>query len=246
MCSSLFIETIHYFESKFSPTCVLFIDVSKAFDRVRHIDLFHVLFKRNMCALERRLLMTMYSDQRIQVRWSNVLSEMFYMKNRVKQGVVLSPKLFTVVLDGLFDNLLQSGVGCRIDDIFAGAFGYADDIVLLTPSADALKIMISICEAYAYEFSILCNPHESKLMCFNVNVHNLDITLCGEKVIHCDSETYLSARLNSNITDKAITQTVCSFYQKSNHVFANYSMLYSFSRCKLHTSFCIIIIKQNL
>ena len=28
-------------------------------------------------------------------------------------------------------------------------------------------------------------------MCFNVNVHNLDITLCGEKVIHCDSETYL-------------------------------------------------------
>ena len=50
----------------------------------------------------RRLLMTMYGDQRIQVRWSNVLSEMFYMKNGVKQGAVLSPKLFTVVLDGLF------------------------------------------------------------------------------------------------------------------------------------------------
>ena len=40
MCSSLVIETIHYFESKCSPTCVLFIDASKAFDRVRHIDLF--------------------------------------------------------------------------------------------------------------------------------------------------------------------------------------------------------------
>ena len=51
-------------------------------------------------------------------------------------------------------------------------------------------------------------------MCFNVNVHNLDITLCGEKVIHCDSETYLGVSLNSNITDRAITQTVCSFYQK--------------------------------
>ena len=183
--------------------------------------------------------MTMYSDQRIQVRWSNVLSEMFHMKNEVKQGAVLSPKLFTVVLDGLFDNLLQSGVGCRIDNIFAGAFGYADDIVLLAPSADALKIMISICKAYAYEFSILFNPRKSKLMCFNVNVHNLDITLCGEKVIHCDSETYLGVSLNSNITDRAITQTVCSFYQKSNHVIANYSMLDSFSRCKLHTSFCM-------
>ena len=27
--------------------------------------------------------------------------------------------------------------------------------------------------------------------------------------------------------------------QKSNHVIANYSMLDSFSRCKLHTSFCM-------
>ena len=89
-CSSLVIETIHYFESKCSPTCVLFIDASKAFDRVRHIDLFNVLSKRNMCALVRRLLMTMYSDQRIQVRWSNALSEMFHMKNGVKQGAVLS------------------------------------------------------------------------------------------------------------------------------------------------------------
>ena len=246
MCSSLVIETIHYFESKCSPTCVLFIDASKAFDRVRHIDLFNVLSKRNMCALVRRLLMTMYSDQRIQVRWSNVLSEMFHMKNGVKQGAVLSPKLFTVVLDGLFENLLQSGVGCRIDNIFAGAFGYADDIVLLAPSADALKFMISICEAYAYEFSILFNPRKSKLMCFNVNVNNLDITLCGEKVIHCDSETYLGVSLNSNITDRAITQTVCSFYQKSNHVIANYSMLDSFSRCKLHTSFCMSLYGSEL
>ena len=57
-------------------------------------------------------------------------------------------------------------------------FGYADDIVLIAPSAEALKIMISICEAYAYEFSILFNPRKSKLMCFNVNADNLDITLC--------------------------------------------------------------------
>ena len=93
---------------------MFFIDVSKAFHRVRHIDLFNVLSKRNMCALVRRLLMTMYSDQRIQVRWSNVLSELFHMKNGVKQGAVLSPKLFTVVSDVLFDNVLLSGVGCHI------------------------------------------------------------------------------------------------------------------------------------
>ena len=36
ICIFLVIETIHYFESKCSPTCVLFIDAFKAFDRVLH------------------------------------------------------------------------------------------------------------------------------------------------------------------------------------------------------------------
>ena len=137
--------------------------------------------------------------------------------------------------------ILQSVVGCCVDNIFAGAFGYADDIVLLAPSADALKIMYSICEAYAYEFSILLNPRKSKLMCFNVNVDNLDVTLCGEKVIYV-GETYLGVSLNSDITDRVITQTVCSFYQKGNQVIANYSMLDSFSRCKLHAIFYVSLL----
>ena len=76
------------------------------------------------------------------------------MQSVVKQGAVLSQKLFTVVLDSLFNNLLQSWVGCRIHNIFAGTFGYADEIVLLAHTADALKIMISNCKANAHEFSI--------------------------------------------------------------------------------------------
>ena len=65
-------------------------------------------------------------------------------------------------------------------------------------------------------------------------------------VIVIDSETYLGVSLNSNITDRAITQTVCSFYQKSNHVIANYSMFDLFSRCKLHTSFCMSLYGSEL
>ena len=83
-------------------------------------------------------------------------------------------------------------------------------------------------------------------MCVNVYVDNLDITLCGEKVIHCDSETYLGVSFKSDITDRASTQTVCSFYQKSNHVIANYSMLDLFSRCKLHINFCMSLYGSEL
>ena len=55
-----------------------------------------------------------------------------------------------------------------------------------------MKIMNIICEAYAYafEFIILFNPPKFKLISFNVDVDNLDITLVCEKVVYVSSETY--------------------------------------------------------
>ena len=49
MCSPLVIETILYFAQMQSPAYVLFIDSSKAFDRLCHIALFNILSERNMC-----------------------------------------------------------------------------------------------------------------------------------------------------------------------------------------------------
>ena len=72
-----------------------------------------------------------------------------------KQGAVLSPILFTDYIDKLLTRLRESGVGCHIDGVFAGAFGYANDIVLLAPSLDALRHMIGNCEDSAQEFHIL-------------------------------------------------------------------------------------------
>ena len=91
----------------------------------------------------------MYKDQRIRVRWNTCLSDISEMLNGVKQGAVLSPVLFTDYIDKLLTRLRESGVGCHIDGVFASAFGYADDIVLLAPSLDALRYMIGICEDYA-------------------------------------------------------------------------------------------------
>ena len=59
--------------------------------------------------------------------------------------------LFTAYFDKLFERLRASGIGCHIGKMYAGAFGYADDVVLLAPSLDALREMVSICETYATE-----------------------------------------------------------------------------------------------
>jgi hypothetical protein len=66
------------------------------------------------------------------------MSEYCLAVNSVKQGTVMSPVLFCVYIDELLTSVWKAGVGCYIGGIFVGAFAYADDIVILAPSATAL------------------------------------------------------------------------------------------------------------
>ena len=81
----------------------------------------------------------MYVNQKCYVKWANELSEPFTVANGVKQGAVISPLLFSIYIDNLFKELKQLGLECHVGPTFAGAFGYADDVVLIAPSLYALK-----------------------------------------------------------------------------------------------------------
>ena len=130
-----------------SNAFVLMLDARKAFDRVNYCKLFRELLKREMSPLVLRLLLFMYTNQTLRVKWGSVMSESFTVMNGVKQGGVLSPVLFAVYTDGLLLRLQESGIGCHMGGHYAGALAYADDITLISPSMTGLRKMSSICEA---------------------------------------------------------------------------------------------------
>ena len=104
----------------------------------------------------------------MQVRWKYNLSIPFALNNGVKQDEVLSPILFYLYINGLLERLKSSELGCHIGRMFAGAFGYADDIAIAAPSICCMRQMILICEQYAKEHEIRFNPIKSKLLCHNL------------------------------------------------------------------------------
>jgi len=57
----------------------------------------------------------------------------------VKQGGVLSPMLFCVYVGGLLQRLASSKIGCNFGMIYVGVLAYADDIVLLSQTASAVR-----------------------------------------------------------------------------------------------------------
>ena len=78
------LKTIEYYKAKKSDAHILLLDASKAFDRVNFIKLFEKTLKKGMCPLTVRLLLNMYTEQKLQVKWNDILSDKFHVTNGVR------------------------------------------------------------------------------------------------------------------------------------------------------------------
>ena len=76
-------------------------DLQKAFDSVEYPVLLKRLFEAGVNGKTWRLLRNWYEGARCQVRLNGALSQTFEIKKGVKQGSVLSPTLFLLVMDPL-------------------------------------------------------------------------------------------------------------------------------------------------
>ena len=73
------------------------------------------------------------------LKWGKVNSAYFNVSNGVRQGGILSPKLFAIYVDDLSHELTLCKSGCYIDDQCMNHVMYADDICLMAPSAIGLQ-----------------------------------------------------------------------------------------------------------
>ena len=110
--------------------------------------------------------------------------------NGVKQGGVLSPVLFCVYIDdlSLLVRLSNANVGCFIGTNYVGALAYADDLVLLAPTASALRKMLAICDVYPAEYSMSFNAQKSKCLVTLSNACRYLRPLLQDKVFYVDGK----------------------------------------------------------
>ena len=86
---------------------------------------------------------------------------LFTILNGVRQGGILSSKLFSVYMDDLSIMLIRSGVGCYIDNVCVNHVFYADDLCLMAPCAIALQQVLNICHNYNIIVDLHFNAKES-------------------------------------------------------------------------------------
>jgi len=94
-------EIIEFYNSSGCPAFLGELDAPRAFDKVEYCKLFHLLIDRNICPMFLRLLLYMYTHQKLRVKWNGICSELFDVTNGIKQGGVFSPLLFCIYIDVL-------------------------------------------------------------------------------------------------------------------------------------------------
>jgi Reverse transcriptase (RNA-dependent DNA polymerase) len=248
VCTSLVKETISYYRLQCNDVYSVFLDASKAFDRVKYSKLFCCLFARKIPAVFIRLLFSLYKNHMACVLWNGVYSSRFPVHNGVKQGGILSPVLFCVYIDGLLNRLADCHVGCYIGSNFLGALAYADDIVLLAPTPSAIRKLLHICDVYAREYSIIFNGKKSKCIFFpglcnnsqGAGAHFLPSLQVGDNDIeYVDSWSHLGHILSSDSRDNLdIEHRRVQTVKQINDVLCYFGKLDSTIKLQLLYSYC--------
>jgi len=205
-----------------STITICALDISKAFDRVDHCALLGLLMDRNVPKYFIDVMFRWFNCCTAAVRWGSALSVTFPIYAGVRQGGLLSPLLFSVYMDVLINRLRQSGFGCELMQQYFGCLLYADDIILMSHSINAMRMMLKICEQFAVDFDIKFNTMKSMAMRigdrYGINCSSL--TLDGCNLQYVQSLKYLGVYITANKHFRCcVKNTRMKFYRTFNAIY---------------------------
>ena len=118
-----------------------FIDYSKAFDKVRHEELFRMLEALDIDGKDLQLLRNLYWEQTAAIQIEE-MSTWTSIKRGVRQGCVLSPDLFNLYSEVILREI-KDIPGVKIGGVNINSLRYADDTVLLAENEAGLQNILN-------------------------------------------------------------------------------------------------------
>lgn len=179
-----------------------FLDLEKAFDRISRSIIEESLFKRKIDIKLTRAIMSMYKNSRNIVRTDNMQSREFPVNEGVRQGGVLSPTLFNLVMDEVIRETRKRtsslSVGYRnLEPIRISECAFADDLVIFARNENELRSNLRIWNEKLVEKKLKINEEKTKIMVSGKSDRKVNIELNGKAIEQVDNFKYLGVRLDS-------------------------------------------------
>ena len=196
---------------------LLFIDFEKAFDSINRNSMWRVLQKYGIPRKIINIIKETYNKYRCRVIHDGKVTEPFSINSGVRQGCILSPTIFLLVMDDVMKKVteekkrgIQWGLTERLEDL-----DYADDICLLAQKYVDMEEKFKDLEYKAKKVGLKVNPTKTKLMKVNTKDRR-NIRINGENIEDVKEFSYLGSIISQ---DGGAVSDVKSRIHKANAVF---------------------------
>ncbi len=182
-----------------TPVYVCFVDFKRAFDCLNRLLLFSKLYQNGFSSKLLNVMIDMYSKTKSRIKWKNFLSNTFQDIFGVNQGGVTSPYLFKSFLKDLGD-ALDDSCGVVIFDKILKHLLWADDLFLVSTSAEKMQKQINNLGSYCKKWQLIVNTMKTKVMVFGkTSIPHDFFQLNGNTIALTDKYTYVG----NEVTDCA-------------------------------------------
>jgi hypothetical protein len=182
------------------PLYIAFIDYKKAFDSVKHKKLWTVLKEMGVDSQVVKVLKSLYDNQQAAVRIDKETTEWFRIGKGVRQGCLISPLSF----NGYSEKVMResadilSWIGVTVSGRTINNLRYADDIVLVATSKEALQQLMDRVNETSKKYGLEINTKKTKVMVVSRNRERIVITCNGGVLEQVESFRYLGAIVEEN------------------------------------------------
>lgn len=145
------------------PLFLVFVDYEKAFDTINQHEMLIALTE---CRVDHRyiaLIKNVYDKAKACVRLHENTND-FNIERGVRQGDVISPKLFTTLLEYMFKKINFGEMGININGEKLNHLRFADDILLITERVDEAREMLSRLETASKSIGLKINTNKTQYM----------------------------------------------------------------------------------
>ena len=215
-----------------SQIYVNFIDYSKAFDSIDRGSLWKIMAHYGIPTKIINLIKKMYQDSGGQVLYKGRLSSFFQILTGVRQGCLLSPFLFLLIIDWIMrqsDNQrtgIQWTLTKKLEDL-----DFADDLALLSHTQAQMQDKTSKIAENSSKVGLHINVAKTKLMKLNAKSTNA-IKIGDSTIEEVDKFTYLG----SVVTPTGGTEEdVNARINKARTAFSQLNKLWNSSTIRLKT-----------
>ncbi|KAG7300726.1 hypothetical protein JYU34_015052 [Plutella xylostella] len=172
-----------------------FVDLEKAYDRVRRNDLWETLSVYGVDSHLTRALGSLYRESSACVRINGAYTDWFDIHRGVRQGCVASPWLFNLFMDSCLKDMKDDERGLRIGELLLKCLLYADDQVILASSVEQLQQQVTLMHESFKRKGMKVNVSKTKVMVFerDEEVTECEITIENERVEQVNEFVYLGS-----------------------------------------------------